>query len=69
VQAVFQNHKKQRGDIPEELFRDLFSLPGFSVERSWLNWPTPGALGDRVEQARQETEYYVRFFGQPGAAS
>jgi len=61
AKIVFQNHKGIK-PVPEQLFRDLFSLPGFDLSLSWLDWPIHGSLGERVAHARQEIEVFTTAF-------
>lgn len=58
---VFQNHKGVK-PIPDQLFRDFFRLPLFSVKYSWLDWPVRGSLARRVTLARQEIEKFSTIF-------
>lgn len=58
---VFQNHKGAKS-IPDQLFRDFFRLPRFSLKLSWLDWPIRGSLQQRVVHARQEIEMFTSAF-------
>ncbi|HTE87801.1 MAG TPA: hypothetical protein VK639_02495, partial [Terriglobales bacterium] len=46
-QIVFQNHKQNKR-IPGWLLRDLHHLFALDMQASWLNWPCPGQLRQKV---------------------
>lgn len=58
---VFQNHKGIK-PVPDQLFRDFFRLPRFSLKLSWLDWPIRSSLLQRVAHARQEIEIFTSAF-------
>jgi hypothetical protein len=59
--VVFQNHKGEK-PVPDQLFRRFFTLPGFSLKHSWLDWPVRGSLENRVNHTRKEIELFKSVF-------
>jgi hypothetical protein len=57
--VIFQNHRKTN-QIPDEIFRDFYSLPKFNLEKSWMDWPVRDSLKNRVELMTKEIEEYFR---------
>ena len=63
-QIVFQN-PQQKKKLPDWLLRDLHRLFGFDLQASWLDWPCPGQLKQRVEMALDSIAKYATAFELP----
>jgi hypothetical protein len=63
-QIVFQN-PQQNKKLPDWLLRDLHRLFGFDLQASWLDWPCPGQLKQRVEMALDSIAKYATAFELP----
>lgn len=54
---IFEKHKDKK-EIPDIVYKDLFRLFPFNLQLSWLDWPIRGALAQKVERARSEIKAF-----------
>ncbi|MDQ7785010.1 MAG: hypothetical protein RDU20_19150 [Desulfomonilaceae bacterium] len=58
---VFQNHNSVKL-VSDWVFRYLFTLFGFNLTLSWIDWPHRGTLKSRITTARRQLSLYLRCF-------
>lgn len=54
---AFQNPTRSQ-PIPRRFFHQLFNLPSFKIELSWLDWPTNNLLADRINSELHKIQGY-----------